>query len=177
MQHHTNADIADIKYRMERRLQAISREYDFANFSFSSFRAWIENYRGRPLRLVPDKLVPQFFGAWMEAQEDDYIFFKLDTIPLHQNHILLHEMAHMLCGHPTLTLSDDVISAYQRGDMQINSLLLRSTRTDEMEWEAETLAALIQEKIFAYERVQELTETVLRNDEEGEIYRATGLLD
>jgi hypothetical protein len=177
MQHHNSAETADIKARMEGRLRAICQEYNFANFTFSSFRAWLEKSRGRPIRLVPDKLVPQFFGAWMAASDEDYIFYKEDTVSLHQGHILLHEMAHMLCGHPTLTLTDEVIVAHLRGELSISSLLLRSTRSSEMEWEAEILAALIQETIFAHERVQELTQVVLNADEERPIYTTLGLLD
>ena len=127
MQHHNNADLSAIKSRMQRRLQAISHEYDFSTFTFPTFRAWVEQYRGKRLRIVPDKLVPQFFGAWMEAEDEDYIFYKEDAVPLHQVHIILHEMAHMFCGHPTLTLSDDVITTYLRGDLRIGSLLLRSS--------------------------------------------------
>lgn len=126
---------------------------------------------------MPDKLVPQFFGAWVAASNEDYIFYKEDTVPLHQGHILLHEMAHMLCDHPTLTLSDEVIDAYRRGELNIDALLLRSTRSGEMEWEAEILAALIQERIFAHERVQELTQIVLDVDEDKSIYDTLGLLD
>jgi hypothetical protein len=177
MQHHNNAEIADIKARMERQLQAICQQYDFADFTFPSFLAWVEKYRSRPIRLVPEKLAPQFFGAWMAASDEDYIFYKEDTVSLHQGHILLHEMAHMLCGHPTLTLTEDVIAAHLRGELSISSLLLRSTRSGEMEWEAEILAALIQETIFAYERIQELTQVVLATAEDGELYHAIGLLD
>ena len=177
MQHRNNATTNDIKARMRERLREIDKVYDFSHFTFPSFQAWIEQTRGKPLRLVPDKMIPHFFGAWIETDEEDFVFYKEDTIPLHQTHIVLHEMAHMLCGHPTLRLDRKKIAAYVRGEVDIASLLLRSPRTDEMEWEAELLAALIQESIFSHARVQELIGAVLGLDRESQLYKDTGLLD
>jgi hypothetical protein len=42
------------------------------------------------------------FGAWVKVGETDNIFFDQNTISIHQSHIQLYEMVHMLCQHPTI---------------------------------------------------------------------------
>ncbi|MCE7081725.1 hypothetical protein [Streptomyces sp. ST2-7A] len=38
-------------------------------------------------------------GLWVELDGADYIFREASTSPLHRDHIVLHEISHMLLGH------------------------------------------------------------------------------
>jgi hypothetical protein len=56
--------------------------------------------RGRPIRLVSFPLpVPGPFGVWLATDNADYIVFQSQTTRVHQDHIVLHEIGHMLAGH------------------------------------------------------------------------------
>jgi len=105
----------------------------------------------------------------MAGDDRDYIFYEADTLPIHQVHIQLHEMAHMLCGHPALVINSQQARILLRqahpSPSLYESLLLRSIRPDEMELEAETLTALIQEQVLRHSTLEKLT-TALSSDED-----------
>ncbi|MFF2348147.1 hypothetical protein ACFVVL_00065 [Kitasatospora sp. NPDC058115] len=57
-------------------------------------------YRGKPIRLIPWPLpVPGPFGVWMSRDDDDCIFYQQETTRVHQDHIILHEIGHLLADH------------------------------------------------------------------------------
>jgi len=84
------------------RMKALLTEldYDFSRFTLDGFARWLAKRRGQPIVFVPWEMPPSLFGAWIASDGRDYIFFDRDTQPIHQTHIKLHEMAHMLCDHP-----------------------------------------------------------------------------
>lgn len=57
--------------------------------------------RGRPLELAPfslnDPAMPS--GLWVALPDVDVVFYEQATSPLHREHIVFHEVGHMLCGH------------------------------------------------------------------------------
>ncbi|MFF7981768.1 hypothetical protein ACFZDK_22000 [Streptomyces sp. NPDC007901] len=56
--------------------------------------------RGRPIELVPVSARPHLpCGLLVTTDRTDRILCPADTTPLHQQHIQLHEVAHLLCGH------------------------------------------------------------------------------
>lgn len=56
--------------------------------------------RGKPIRLMPYPLeVPGPFGCWIATSAADYIFYQAETTKPHQDHIILHELGHMLADH------------------------------------------------------------------------------
>ena len=56
--------------------------------------------RGRPIRLVAFPLpVPGPFGVWLATDKADYIVYQSQTTRVHQDHIVLHEIGHILAGH------------------------------------------------------------------------------
>jgi hypothetical protein len=160
-------DTMPVRDRMRALLAEI--DYDFSRFSMEGFTAWLEARRGRKILFVPRPLPPTLFGAWMAGDDCDYIFYEANTLPIHQAHIQLHEMAHMLCGHPALMISSQQARILLRqahpNPSLYESLLLRSVRPDEMELEAETLTALIQEQVLRHSTLEKLT-TVLSSDED-----------
>jgi hypothetical protein len=56
--------------------------------------------RGRPIELIPVGTRPDLpCGLLMVTDHADCIIYATDTSVLHQRHILLHEAAHLVCGH------------------------------------------------------------------------------
>src|SRR5437764_2594450 len=56
--------------------------------------------RGKPIRLVAHPIpVPGPFGAWISTAKADYILYQTETSKLHQDHIIVHELGHILAGH------------------------------------------------------------------------------
>jgi len=159
--------LASVKARMRAMLAEF--DFDFTTFTMERFTAWLEARRGRKILFVPRPLPPTLFGAWMAGDDCDYIFYEANTLPIHQVHIQLHEMAHMLCGHPALVINSQQARILLRqahpSPSLYESLLLRSISPDEMELEAETLTALIQEQVLRHSTLEKLT-TVLSSDED-----------
>ncbi|MCU1684101.1 MAG: hypothetical protein JWQ81_4840 [Amycolatopsis sp.] len=110
--------------------------------------------RGRVIRLLPYPLeVPGPFGCWIATSATDYIFFQQETTKAHQDHIILHELGHLLADHHAagdaepgdfpLGLPADVDDEL---DSEAVGRALRRTSYDAAhEWEAETVATIILE--------------------------------
>ncbi|ALG10841.1 hypothetical protein [Kibdelosporangium phytohabitans] len=57
--------------------------------------------RGRPLLLHELDLAALPFGLWYFDGERDHIISRAGTTGYHRDHIILHELCHMLAGHNT----------------------------------------------------------------------------
>jgi hypothetical protein len=108
--------------------------------------------RGRPIELVPVAARPDFpCGLLITTDQADCIFYAADTTPLHQQHILLHEAAHLLCGHheSTASLSAGLSAGATTSllphlsDSLVKRILGRTVYSEPQEHEAELLASLI----------------------------------
>lgn len=103
----------------------------------------VAQQRGRPieLRAFPMPDVVQY-GVWMAGATRDYIFYDEQTARVHQEHIILHELAHMLLGHQTV-LVDQNTDLSQAFLMRAVSNLADTAR----ERAAEGLAAALQDEL------------------------------
>lgn len=154
------------------RMTRIEAEYDLATFDLCSFRSWIARKRQRELYIIGWQMPMNMYGAWLAAEGRDFIFFDRNTPRLHQTHIQLHELSHMLLEHRTMEVGKESGLAYQglmahfasllgNGPAQttplVNPILKRSVeaRNTQEELEAEALSVMIQR------RAQELQ---LRNE-------------
>ena len=139
-----------------------SLDYDFDDFTLEGFRSYLEHRRGRKLVFVPWQLPASLTGAWLAADGCDFVFYARDTLPIHQAHIQLHEMAHMLCDHTGMEIDDAIIRAFRAfcPSQEAERLLLRSTHSDLDELEAETLASLIQREALRNARLHQLTAVI-----------------
>jgi hypothetical protein len=175
------------RHHVRARMQAVlnNLNYDFSHFTLDGFSEWLANQRNRKIVFVPRSLPPKIFGACIKAdgvdvnvleqlapsavifgkgvREDnvDLIFFEADTPVVHRVHIRLHELSHLVCGHPTVEIGSHRAQALLRSAdpialSHLECLLLRSVRSDEHEREAETLTDLIQERVQRYSRLDEL---------------------
>jgi Zn-dependent peptidase ImmA (M78 family) len=102
--------------------------------------------RGRPIRLVPYALpVPGPFGLWLATAAADYIVFQSETTRMHQDHIVLHEIGHILADHHS---RDTGLECWQAAlpDLSpeaVRRALARGCHDSEQEHEAETVATII----------------------------------
>ncbi|MGW5643688.1 hypothetical protein [Saccharopolyspora sp. NPDC003762] len=65
--------------------------------------------RGREIKLRPYPLpVPGAFGLWIGTTDADYILYQSKTTTAHQDHIILHEVGHIISDHPSNENDDDI---------------------------------------------------------------------
>ncbi len=82
---------------------------------------------------------------WLAWQDVDVVVYAADASHAYQDHIIVHELAHILCGHRT---ADDPIAQgadtlFPDLDPQlVRDVLYRSAYTDPQEREAEMIASL-----------------------------------
>ncbi|MFJ8689648.1 hypothetical protein [Micromonospora wenchangensis] len=105
----------------------------------------LAHQRGRPVELVPMPGGASQCGALVATDQADYLFYATSTTRLHQEHILLHEVGHLLCGHvddrsladlPALLLPNLSTDLVRR-------VLGRSDYSAAQEQEAELVASMI----------------------------------
>lgn len=103
--------------------------------------------RGRPLELQARPMPPGVPGLWTDALRDrDVILYEANTSRLHQEHIQLHELGHVLCGHPPVPAVN--MAALRKLLHNIDPEVVarcfaRGPYTDEQEREAELVASLV----------------------------------
>ncbi len=121
--------------------------------------------RGRPIRLVAYPLpVPGPFGLWLATAAHDYIVFQSETTRMHQDHIILHEIGHILADHgrddPDVELCRTAMP--DLSPEMVRRALARGCHDSEQEREAEALATIIMEWASELDSV-----TPLRADQDG----------
>ena len=150
-------------------LEPIFDRINWHNFSFLHFVKAVEEFRGRAIRLWPIPIpAPLQFGLWLAGRETDYIFFESNTAGVHQNHIISHEIGHILLGHRTLEVTDatpDTVQALltsltDTDDPDRPAPLMRDLlgmRSPTREEAAEELATLIQRELIRRAGLQAMT--------------------
>ncbi|QMU71490.1 ParH-like protein [Streptacidiphilus sp. P02-A3a] len=121
-------------------------------FELQRFIQLLAADRGRPITVLPIPARPNGpCGLLAATDEVDYILYAADTSPMHQQHILLHEIAHLLCEHHRRPAAEDApgdapfAALLPRLPQELVSRVLgRSGYSEPQEREAELLATLIQ---------------------------------
>lgn len=122
----------------------------------------VAHHTGRPIHLAPVTLPPGGpYGLWVAAAGTDYIFYEQETSALHQEHIIAHELGHVLCDHqPSGTAGHEasraVLPTLDPG--MVRRVLQRSHCGSVEEQEAEVIASLILQEV--HRRTREPTWTV-----------------
>lgn len=114
------------------------------------FVAELAQHRGRPLQVSPlDALATPDTpcGVWIGTDAADHVFVEAHTSAFHRDHIVCHELAHMLLEHDSTPTHAENFSAARllpslSPDM-LRRVLGRTAYTDRQEREAELLATLI----------------------------------
>jgi hypothetical protein len=55
--------------------------------------------RGRPLLLRPVDLPAFPFGLWYDDGQRDHVFYRARLAGFHRDHVILHELCHMIADH------------------------------------------------------------------------------
>lgn len=124
--------------------------------------------RGRPVELVEMTLpagAPS--GLWLSTGQRDYIVYEHATSPLHQEHIILHELSHLLCGHTGGSrLSAEHASRLfpQLDSAMIRRVLGRAGYPSEEEQEAEMLASMILRRAERPRRAPRVTDPTVADN-------------
>jgi hypothetical protein len=118
----------------------------------------IAEMRGQPIELRSMTMPPQGpSGLWMSVAGQDFILYDSDTTPLHQEHIIMHELAHVLSDHAATTSSADPAGQLlpHLDPSLIHRVLQRTAYSADEERMAETLASMILETAHRWKPVSE----------------------
>jgi len=137
--------------KVRRRCAEVLRDLGLPDhFDVPTLCAELSARRGRPIRRLP---VPNLFdvcGLWIATDTADLIAYEQHTTAPHQNHIVLHEIGHMLCDHYPATLSPAeqarLLLPKLDPDM-IRRVLGRTGYSSVEEQEAEFLASLLAQRV------------------------------
>lgn len=109
----------------------------------------LERHRGRPIDLCPILWTAGgSSGAWRQRADHDVIAYAANTSGFHQDHIILHEIGHMISqhrGHCVLSEDEAQRIAPDLAPAAFAHLLDRSNAEAE-EHEAEMIASLIHQQ-------------------------------
>ncbi|HEY1573255.1 MAG TPA: hypothetical protein VGG05_18075 [Pseudonocardiaceae bacterium] len=116
-------------------------------FDLTTFCARLSERRARLIVLLPTEIAADSHsGMWIKGERQDYIVFERTTTPLHQTHIALHEIGHLLCEHtsPLPPADAHLDRLFPTLDPElVRSALSRAGYSTGDETEAELLASLI----------------------------------
>lgn len=143
------SDIPHNDVAVLRRCQAVLNRLSLPRpFSVEEFCRRVAVQRGKPVHIHPLPAQAARAGAcglWLETARADHIFYEQRTVRLHQEHIILHEIGHMLLAHRSTAPTADGLAALvpDLAPGLVHRLLARTNYTTPQEREAETLASLI----------------------------------
>lgn len=152
-------DLNQLRDRCRRLLDGVTIPLPF---DIHAFCDQIAAKRRRPIRSYPMDSGPSPCGLWVATESTDYIFYEASTSPLHRDHIILHELSHLLCDHPPAHALDAELAHQLFPDLNaslVQRVLARSAYSASEEREAELLASLIWERVDRSVRPAETDDT------------------
>jgi hypothetical protein len=135
-----------LRRRCERRLRGVRVPQPF---DLDAFCHEVEARRGRRLlrRPVPGLGSGAPCGVWIGTEQADHVFYDPGTSPLHAEHIVLHELAHILSDH-AVGVDRSVADLFPDLDpATVTRVLGRVAYTNAQEREAEMMASLIRGRL------------------------------
>lgn len=108
------------------------------------------------LRARPIILLPMFLrtsdpcGLWIMARSEDFIIYDASTTRVHQEHIIMHELGHIISCHRGSGILDDTNARRLFPNLDpdlVRDMLLRASYDDVQEQEAEVIAYLLSKLI------------------------------
>lgn len=107
----------------------------------------IAERQGRPIHLLGESLPAESpCGIAVRTERFDAIFYEANTSRLHQEHIIRHELGHLICGHLTAPVLDAEASRLLLPNLDpslVRAVLGRTNYSEIEETEAETIASLL----------------------------------
>ena len=133
--------------QLRHRFSAVLRDLDLpASFDVPALCAALGERRGRPIRLLPLPGLSEVCGLWIATDTTDLIAYERHTSAPHQDHIVLHEIGHMLCDHypASLTPAEQMRLLLPSLDpAMVRRVLGRAGYTSVEEREAEFFASML----------------------------------
>lgn len=151
----THVQYSELRRRSQERVRKLDEAVGIPRpFDLNTLLDRLERHRGRPIDLhETEKTSGGPCGLWIQERERDVIAYAADTSAVHQSHIVLHEVGHMISDHPgdcMLTVGAAQELAPTVRPELIQHMFARSTYTAFEEQEAEMIACLI--RLTATER-------------------------
>lgn len=119
--------------------------------SVESLCDFVSARRGRPLRLLPMSLPAQGpCGLWVSTAAADYVVHESHTSATHRQHIVLHELAHVILEHTSTQVLTDDASRLLLPHLEPRTvdLLMGRTRYDAAEEkQAEVMASVLSRRL------------------------------
>lgn len=160
---------------------------DFSSFSMAQLVKRLEQLRERPISIFPITIAdPQLYGAWVKTLDYDCICLDKQTSRVHQNHILCHELGHIVLGHSTLNLPIQIqpyVQTHSAEELQQtleqalsqDGVLKRSCHASDAEQAAEAFATTLQNELIRRVGLHALTSTVASLPVWSELAQGLGL--
>jgi hypothetical protein len=115
---------------------AVPRPFDIAELC-----AGLASARNRPIRLLPMRLPPAGpNGLWIAGAHRDYVVYESTTSRPHREHIVMHEIGHLICDHRAAAVFPHLDPGV------IRAVLARTRYSTDEEQEAEMIASLVLER-------------------------------
>jgi hypothetical protein len=123
--------------------RAVARLHLPIPFDTNDFIEALARARGRPIELAPIVAhagIP--CGMLLTTDRADYIFYPTNTTPLHAQHVVLHEIGHLVREHTGTSGPAATLFPNLPADL-VRRVLGRTVYTEREEQEAELIASLI----------------------------------
>jgi IrrE N-terminal-like domain len=91
-------------------------------------------------------------GAWLSVDDAEYILYEERTSRLHQEHIILHEIGHLVCHHEATPVLDETAMVLMPNldPGMIRRVLGRTSYSAREEQQAEMIASLVLQQVSAW---------------------------
>jgi hypothetical protein len=144
-------DWFSLRARCQQRVDNLLQHTGIPNpWDINQFLDRLERHRGRDIDLCAISWTAgDSCGAWQQREDHDVIAYAENTSGFHQDHIILHEIGHMIsehCGRCVLSEDEAQRIAPDLAPAAFAHLLDRSTGEAE-EHEAEMIASLIHQRV------------------------------
>jgi hypothetical protein len=118
-------------------------------FSVDALCSHVSERRGRPIRLLELDLSQALApcGLWIATATTDYVCVDQAASALLRQHIILHELSHILCGHRGVLGPDHARQFTILDPAVVRRVLERRAYDDAEEREAELLASEIGSRV------------------------------
>jgi hypothetical protein len=111
--------------------------------------------RGRELVVYPADLPALPFGLWYDDGKRDYVIYRAGTRGYHRDHIILHEICHMLARHNTV---ERPLEGDDGSDADVISRLVENAMRNRFNSLQEETAEMFASKVLKLVRRSEATE-------------------
>lgn len=143
---------------LQQRCRNLAKTLDIPEpFDLHEFLARLQRQRQREISLMPMTAglnAPS--GMWISTATTDYVFYDAGALPARREHIIFHELSHILFGHSGgLAVNDGDLATFLLPDLPtdlITRLLGRAAYDTKEEQEAEALATVLLQRAAARTR-------------------------